>query len=549
MSGNPSVTARRFSRGSRSAAFGLQIQASRLLTIRNLLLLFGMTLCLAAAGCMQRRISSGPPLWPAVGPTAENAQEGEDPVDEVVIPAVKLSPHVHPEKPHVHPDKKVKPAASFQIRGQSPQAPPAVSQETASEDFLPKYPRFPMRISSPNDWIRYQSPQTTAPPAVTEPVPAGPGGDAAGVEPLGDLFLQPPGTADLDIFVEEARTGRFMFGAGVNSNAGLTGHIVIDERNFDILRFPTSFQDFLNGTAFRGGGQGLRIEAVPGTLFERYVVNFTEPYLLWTPFSLNVSGFLFERRYEDWSERRKGARVGLGYRITHDLSINASLRMAEVDIYNPSVEGVAELDAMVGDHDLYGGRVTLAHDTRDIPFLPTQGHLLELSFEQMFGSFDYPRGNVDYRQYFLVRERADGSNRHTLSFSTRLGVSGAQTPIFENFFAGGQSTIRGFDFRGASPVVNGVTVGGEFMMLGTVEYMFPLTADDMLKGVFFVDAGTVEEDVEINGDNFRVSPGFGLRISIPALGPAPLAFDFAFPVAHAPYDDIEHFSFFFGFGR
>ena len=136
-----------------------------------------------------------------------------------------------------------------------------------------------------------------------------------------------------------------------------------------------------------------------------------------------------------------------------------------------------------------------------------------------------------------------------MSVSTRLGVSGAQTPIFENFFAGGQSTIRGFDFRGASPVVSGVTVGGEFMLLGTVEYMFPLTADDMLKGVFFVDAGTVEEDVEINGDNFRVAPGFGLRISIPALGPAPLAFDFAFPVANAPYDDIEHFSFFFGFGR
>jgi len=543
MSGNSFLTERRGIRGSRSAAIGLQIQACRLLTPRNLLLLSGITVCLAASGCMQRRIASESPLWPAVVPATENAATDDEPVDEVIVPAVKLSPHVHPEQ-------KSEAASSFQIRGQSPQTPPVVGQETARESFLPQqYPRFPMRASSPNGWVRYQSPGTPAPPAVTEPVPLAPGGDAGGVEPLGDLLLQPPGTADLDIFVEEARTGRFMFGAGVNSNAGLTGHVVIDERNFDIMRFPTSFQDFLNGTAFRGGGQGLRIEAVPGTLFERYVVNFTEPYLLWTPFSLNVSGFLFERRYEDWNERRKGARVGLGYRITHDLSVNASLRMAEVDIYNPSVDGVAELDAMIGDHDLYGGRVTLAHDTRDIPFLPTQGHMLELSFEQMFGSFDYPRGNLDYRQYFLVRERADGSNRHTLSFSTRLGVSGAQTPIFENFFAGGQSTIRGFDFRGASPVVSDVTVGGEFMLLGTVEYMFPLTADDMLKGVFFVDAGTVEEDVEINGGNFRVSPGFGIRISVPALGPAPLAFDFAFPVANAPYDDIEHFSFFFGFGR
>ena len=548
MSGNPFVTVRRFSRGSWSASIGLQTHVCRLQALRRLLLFLAVAVLVINSGCMQRRISSGAALWPAVEPGVGTAKSDEDPLDEVFVPAVDLPSNVKPAKQSESP-------ATFQIRGQSPQAPPATSNGTARNEFLPDYPRFPMRVSSANDWLRLQSPQAPVPaapaepPAVTAPVPGGPGGDGAAVEPLGDLFLQAPGTADLDIFVEEARTGRFMFGAGVNSNAGLTGHIVIDERNFDIMRFPTSFQDFLNGTAFRGGGQGLRIEAVPGTIFERYVVNFTEPYLLWTPFSLNVSGFLFERRYEDWSERRKGARVGLGYRITHDLSVNTSLRMAEVDIYNPAVEGVPELDAMIGDHDLYGGRVTLAHDTRDIPFLPTQGHLLELSFEQMFGSFDYPRGIVDYRQYFLVRERADGSNRHTLSLSTRLGVSGAQTPIFENFFAGGQSTLRGFDFRGASPVVSGVTVGGEFMLLGTVEYMFPLTADDMLKGVFFVDAGTVEENVEVNGDNFRVSPGFGLRISIPALGPAPLAFDFAFPVASAPYDDIEHFSFFFGFGR
>ena len=167
----------------------------------------------------------------------------------------------------------------------------------------------------------------------------------------------------------------------------------------------------------------------------------------------------------------------------------------------------------------------------------------------MFGDFDYPRAIVDFRQYFLVREKADGSGRHTFSTSVRAGFSGSQTPIFENFFAGGQGTLRGFDFRGASPVQNGVTIGGEFMYISSLEYMFPLTADDMLRGVVFLDSGTVEETVKFDGDNYRVSPGFGLRIAIPALGPAPLALDFAFPITHAPFDDIQHFSFFFGFGR
>jgi outer membrane protein insertion porin family len=139
-----------------------------------------------------------------------------------------------------------------------------------------------------------------------------------------------------------------------------------------------------------------------------------------------------------------------------------------------------------------------------------------------------------------------------LGFLFRTGVTGSQTPIFERYYAGGFSTLRGFDFRGASPVdpvARTVRVGGQFLFLGAVEYVFPLTADDMLKAAFFVDYGTVEREVTISSKNYRVAPGFGLRINIPALGPAPLAFDFAFPVAKADTDETQVFSFFMGVGR
>ena len=52
-----------------------------------------------------------------------------------------------------------------------------------------------------------------------------------------------------------------MFGVGVYSDAGVIGNIVIDERNFDLFRVPRSWQDVGNGQAFRGGGQGFRLEA------------------------------------------------------------------------------------------------------------------------------------------------------------------------------------------------------------------------------------------------------------------------------------------------
>ncbi len=374
------------------------------------------------------------------------------------------------------------------------------------------------------------------------PVPYGPGG-SIGVAPL------PGDTADLEVNLRETQTGRFMFGVGVNSDLGLTAQVIIDERNFDWKRVPHSFDDIVNGTAFRGGGQALRIEAIPGSEVQRYLVNFTEPYLFDTPITFNLSGFLYDRRYYDWNEQRLGGRVGLGYRITPDLSISTALRLENVDITDPITLGIPELDAALGNNELYSGRITLTHDTRDIPFAPTEGHFLELSFEQAFGSFDFPKAGIDYRRYFLISERADRSGRHTLGFSTRAGFAGAQTPIFENYFAGGYSTMRGFRFRHASPKVNDVIVGGEFSWLNSIEYMFPITADDMLKGVIFSDFGTVEEEIEINKDNFRVAVGAGLRVSVPAMGPAPIALDLAVPIARADTDRIQNFSFFVGFGR
>ena len=128
-----------------------------------------------------------------------------------------------------------------------------------------------------------------------------------------------------------------------------------------------------------------------------------------------------------------------------------------------------------------------------------------MTFSQAFGDYSYSRGDLDYRRYRLIYERPDGSGRHTLSFGTKLGFSGSSTPIFENYFAGGFSTMRGFDFRGAAPHENGVRVGGEFQWLNTVEYMFPITADDMIKGVAFVDFGTVEENITIKSENFSHS--------------------------------------------
>lgn len=367
--------------------------------------------------------------------------------------------------------------------------------------------------------------------------------------PGAPVYQAPDRYVDVITEVEETQTGRFMFGVGVNSDAGVVGSIVLDEQNFDWRRVPSSWEEIRNGKAFRGAGQRFRIEAAPGTEVQRYLFDFKEPYLWDTQVSFGLSGFFYDRIFRDWHEQRLGGRVSFGYQFTPDLSGNVALRAEQIDISDPRIPTPPELAEVLGDTALYSVRTQLAHDTRDNTFLPTEGHYVELGFEQAFGDFTFPRGTLDARRFFTLVERPDGSGRQVLSLIGRLGVAGDDTPLYEHFFAGGFSTLRGFEFRGASPVNGGVIVGGEFQALGSVEYMFPITADDMLRGVTFVDFGTVEEDVRFDEDTFRVAPGFGLRITIPAFGPAPIALDFAFPVNKAPTDDTQVFSFFVGFGR
>ncbi|MBN2291001.1 MAG: BamA/TamA family outer membrane protein [Pirellulales bacterium] len=383
-------------------------------------------------------------------------------------------------------------------------------------------------------------------PYVTDPNETGPT-PLFGVEP--DPQVQLP-HIPLNILGQETQTGRFMLGVGVNSEAGLVGSIVLDEQNFDWRRFPRSFEDIRNATAWRGAGQRFRLEAIPGTRVQRYMASFTEPYLLNSEVSLSASAFFFTRVYQYWDEQRLGGRLALGYHFTHALTGSLAYQGASINISDPYTPTPPELAAVVGDSVMHGFMVKLAHDTRDSAFLATEGHLIETSFEQVIGTYEYPRFNLDVRKYFHFRERADQSGRHVVSLNFSLGITGDDTPIYDNYYAGGFSTIRGFYYRGASPRAQyGVIVGGHFQMLASAEYLFPITADDMLRGVVFCDTGTVEPSIDNWTQTYRVAPGFGLRIVVPAMGPAPIALDFAFPVSTTPGDREQIFSFFVGFAR
>ncbi len=514
-----------------------------------------------------QRQSSYPPRYPSPFPSAQPTAAGYVAPAAHQVPSTQTPRRYYPAANSVSPARR---PTTQTVRGQSPDnryggyggtavnpisagpQPFAVNQPASASGYAtPAQYAEPVQDplsppSTPRDFGA--QPGELPPPGLTPP----PGDFLSGPEGL------PPSQPALpvDVIASEAQTGRFMLGAGVNSNAGLIGSIVLDEQNFDWRRWPTSWEDFRSGRAFRGAGQKFRIEAAPGTVVQRYLFNFSEPYLFDTPVSFGLSGYYFNRYYRDWLEQRTGGRVTLGYQFTPDFSGNVGLRAEDVFIQplNNGV-GVTDIEAASGHSALYSVRTSLAHDTRDSTFLPTEGHYVTATFEYFMGTYFYPWFGLNTQQHWLLKERPDGTGRHTFSFYNQLGFAGANTPVYERFFAGGFSTLRGFQFRGASPMqpnpsgINAI-VGGDFQFINSLEYMFPVTADDALKMVAFVDFGTVASNVnEIYGNQFRVAPGLGMRVTIPAISAAPIAIDFASPIQHANGDLIQNISFFVGVGR
>ncbi|HEY8503236.1 MAG TPA: BamA/TamA family outer membrane protein [Gemmataceae bacterium] len=370
---------------------------------------------------------------------------------------------------------------------------------------------------------------------------------AAGVRPTVTV-LEPETDSpfkDILVQVQEQPTGSFMLGLGVNSNAGLSGSIVLNERNFDITRFPTSFEEILAGRAFRGAGQEFRLEAVPGTIFQRYSASFREPSVFDSPFSLATSIYYFTRGYAEYNENRYGGRLTVGRQITPIWSTFGTLRVEGINIHDVPIHAPFEIRRFVGDSFLLGLRAGVTRDTRDSFLRPTTGSLFEASFEQAFGDDTFPLGTVEATRYWTTYQRIDGSGKHVLALRTQASWAGPDTPIYEQFFAGGFGSIRGFEFRGVGPFENGFNTGGRFAFLNSLEYQIPILANDRVFFVSFLDSGAVESTTTIR--DYRVTAGVGLRLAVPGMGPVPIALDFGFPIVKGPGDREQIFAFWLGF--
>ncbi len=370
----------------------------------------------------------------------------------------------------------------------------------------------------------------------------------ATITPVGDS----PDVRDAVVQVtENAKTNNFLLGAGVSSDSGLVGNIVLENTNFDILDFPRNADEFFKGKAFRGAGQTARIQLEPGTEYQRYRLDFREPYLLDQPVGLSTSFYYFQRDRDDWDEQRLGLTWSFDHRFESGLLKNWTgvlgfrtewIRISEVDWL-----AAEDIQDAKGTNFLTSVEPALIHNTTDSVFNPTKGHKFRLGWEQagvLGGDYTFSKITSSFSQHWTVLTD-EYDRKHVFSARANLGYMFGDTPMFERFYAGGIGSFRGFEFRGISPRqgVRDDKVGGDFMLLGGGEYVVPLY-EKIIHGVAFVDMGTVEREISIH--TWRMSVGCGVRLTLPFFGTVPMEFDLAFPIVKDGEDEEQIFSFYVG---
>ena len=346
--------------------------------------------------------------------------------------------------------------------------------------------------------------------------------------------------ADIVTSVEEATTGALMFSVGANSFQGLMGSVQINEKNFNIWRYPRSFSELFSGNAFRGGGQTFQINLTAGNWVNMMVVSLREPYLFDLPIGASASGFLMSRIYPNWDERRGGGQFSLGRQFGTSIYADTSVRAEEVDFFGYRSPAPANYLAVSGYTSLFSIKPSLRWDNRNSPTMATKGQYVQLSAEQGWGSFTWSKFDAEGRSYFPTGSRPDGTGKRFFTLRGHFGVATETTPVYERYFAGNFGSLRGFQYRTVSPHAFDVPTGGVMMAVGSLEYQFPWNARDTFHQIFFTDFGTVTGNYEFS--SMRISVGTGLKVALPIF-PVPLEFDLAFPVLKAQGDRVQYFNF------
>ena len=329
-----------------------------------------------------------------------------------------------------------------------------------------------------------------------------------------------PGRKDLNIIVEEKRTGSFNFGAGFSTIDSLVGFAELQQTNFDLFGWPN----------FVGGGQRLRIRGQYGIQRADAVVSFTEPWFLGQQLSLGTELFYRQASFLStlYNQSNYGGAVQLRKPFGQFLAANAEYKLEGIDIYNVDYDSPPQIWTQAGVYTRSAVSGGLTWDSRDNLFLTRRGTFVTLNGFVAGGGLggdvqDYGV-SLEGSQHVLLPWDVIFLFRGQLATVDTWGGA-TDVPIFDRLWLGGANNLRGFQFRQVGPNVDGDYYGGNSLGYMTLEATFPIIS--RVRGAFFTDWGFVNVSPwDFNSAGYNADYGFGVRLDLPI---GPIRVDYGIP--------------------
>jgi outer membrane protein insertion porin family len=314
-----------------------------------------------------------------------------------------------------------------------------------------------------------------------------------------------PGSAPdkivINVDVRERATGLFSVGAGYSSLDNLFATIDVTQRNL-FGRGQEVFARFRIGSQSRLG-----------------LLGFTEPYLFDIPLRAGADVYDREREFPDFTEERLGGDLRASYPLAEFVTLGGTYRLETVDVTDVAEEASDDLKRQIGTKLNSVLELGLVRDSRDNIFEPTVGsrNALDVAVAGLGGDTRYYRIVAESAHFFPLPVFNWILGARALA-GVIQGFGGQEVPIFERFFLGGATTLRGQRTRSVGPRdARGSVIGGDSELLFSVELIIPVFP--RFRVAFFFDAGNAYGfGTDFDPTDLRLGAGLGFRFFSP-LGP------------------------------
>ena len=347
---------------------------------------------------------------------------------------------------------------------------------------------------------------------------------------------------DINYAVTEIPSGNISLGLGFSQTSGITFQTSVVQNNF------------------LGSGKKVDFSFNNSDINRQFGFGYGNPYYTIDGISRNFQLFYRETDSTDsnivvFDSTVWGGNIAFGIPISEFNTFHTRFGYESTEINNirsTSAQVTDFIDENGNQFNILRWSNSLAFDTRNRAILPDEGTFHQISIQTtlpLVFSDSLKFYKIDYKTQWFTQLFTEYifSVKSDISFGDSYG--GAEYPFFENFYAGGPRSVRGYKENTLGPIdaTTNRPIGGNLRLTGGVEIILPIPFLKDIQSVrmsSFIDGGNVfgrDEDLKIS--EFRYSVGLGM-IWVSPFGL--VSASIAHPFGDQETDQTQAFQFTFG---